>query len=85
MKKKYICPICGYDQLEEPPYDETGEPSFEICPCCGIEFGYDLENFHITEDEYRDNWVKQGGDWFSPDEKPIGWDLKSQLDNIKKK
>lgn len=32
MKKYYICPICGYENLEEPPYDEIGEPSYKICP-----------------------------------------------------
>jgi hypothetical protein len=27
--------------LYEPPYDERGLPSDEICPCCGFHFGYD--------------------------------------------
>ena len=40
-KKKYICPICGYDKLNKSPYDEIGEPTFETCPCCGFEYGYD--------------------------------------------
>lgn len=35
-KKKYKCPVCGYDKLEEPPEEQT----FEICPNCGVEFGY---------------------------------------------
>ena len=38
-KKNYICPVCGYDGLEEPPYDETGLGNYDICPCCGYEFG----------------------------------------------
>lgn len=38
---KYICPICGYDKLLEPPYDEYNNPSYEICPCCGFEYGFD--------------------------------------------
>ena len=29
-KKNYICPICGYDKLDEIPYAITGEPSFDI-------------------------------------------------------
>lgn len=40
VKKKYKCPVCGYDKLEESPYDKYGQGSFEICPNCGIEFGY---------------------------------------------
>ena len=50
-KKKYICPVCGYDRLEEPVYDEIGEPSFEICSCCGVEFGFDdfdIKNLTFT-------------------------------------
>lgn len=38
---KYTCPVCGWPELDEPPYDDTGWGSFEICSCCGIEFGYD--------------------------------------------
>ena len=34
-----ICPVCGYGELHEPAYDRFGCASFEICPCCGIEFG----------------------------------------------
>jgi len=38
----FPCPICGFPDLDEPPYDSDGEnPSFDICPCCGIEFGYE--------------------------------------------
>lgn len=84
MKKYYICPICGYDKLEEPPYDEFGEPSYEICPCCGIEFGFDLENYHITQEEYRKKWINNGGEWFDPQEKPQKWDIRQQLKNVKK-
>ena len=57
----YICPICGYDKLEEAPYNTNGGGSFDICPCCGQEFGYqvidpnrDFERLVIQ----RNNWVK---------------------------
>ncbi len=30
----YICPVCGYDKLEEPPLNH------EICPCCSTHFSY---------------------------------------------
>lgn len=36
-----ICPVCGYDKLDFKPYDEQDNASFEICPCCGFEFGCD--------------------------------------------
>ena len=38
---KNTCPVCGYDGLYEPPYNEKGSGSYEICPCCGFQFGYD--------------------------------------------
>ena len=32
----YACPVCDYPELTEEPF-----ASFEICPRCGIEFGYE--------------------------------------------
>src|ERR1700722_1795355 len=44
------CPVCGYAKLAEPPYDKTGCASFEICPSCGIEFGYhDASKSHADQ------------------------------------
>ena len=64
-KEKYICPICGYDGLDEPAYDETNnfDPSFEICPNCNCEFGFDLERGGATADgmtieKYRQKYLK---------------------------
>lgn len=36
----YVCPVCGEAGLKEPPYDDAGSPSFEMCTC-GFEFGFD--------------------------------------------
>ena len=30
-----VCPVCGYDGLDEPPFDERGVGSDDICPCRG--------------------------------------------------
>lgn len=43
----YTCPVCYYDKLDEPPYDETGFGSFDICPQCGTEFGVAAVNAFI--------------------------------------
>ena len=37
----HMCPVCGYIGLNEQPYDDNGCPSYEICSCCGFEFGFD--------------------------------------------
>jgi hypothetical protein len=58
MNKFYNCPVCNYDKLIEPP-DHT----WEICPKCGTEFGYD--DCVATHEELREEWLAKGGTWFS--------------------
>lgn len=37
----YLCPVCGFPNLDVPAWDlDTGIPSFNICPSSGCEFGY---------------------------------------------
>ena len=36
----YLCPVCGSPEFSEPPYDENGGPSFQMCSC-NFEFGFD--------------------------------------------
>lgn len=82
-KKKYICPVCGYDGLEEPVYDEIGEPSFEICSCCGVEFGFDdFDIKNLTFVTVREKWLKDGAKWFDKAAKPKNWNLEEQLKNL---
>jgi transcription elongation factor Elf1 len=82
MKIAYTCPICGYDQLTEPPYDKNGNPSYEICSCCGFEYGYDDHDQGESFESYRIEWINNGAIWFDQNSKPKDWSLKSQLLNI---
>lgn len=69
---QYICPVCSYDGLFEPPYDERGIGSDEICPCCGFQFGYD--DFPNKEEKialWREKWINDGRRWFSNSRKPF--------------
>lgn len=52
MDERYICRICGY-RLKIKIWGEDGKyPSYEICPCCGVEFGN--EDYTLTSIlEYR--------------------------------
>lgn len=81
----YLCPVCGYDALDEPPWTNDA-PSDEICPSCGTHFGYDdvaggdaAARIGVHH-RLRDRWVRAGCPWFSATRPaPVGWDAKVQL------
>lgn len=78
----FICPICGYDGLEEPPYihNDVSTGSFEICSCCGFQYGVDDLDRGITHEEHRNQWIKKGFPWYSSVTlKPTIWNLQKQL------
>jgi hypothetical protein len=66
-----------------PPYCiKYGFPSYEICPCCGYEFGND-DNPGTAEavsfDDYRREWIASGAEWFESEAKRDGWNMEAQL------
>ena len=86
MNKKYVCPICGYDGLDEPAYGKHNEPSYNICPCCCFEFGVDdssdYQSLEKDFNDYREKWIKEGCEWFETDQKPRDWSPLKQLQNL---
>jgi hypothetical protein len=73
MVEKYICPVCGFG-MEDPPRD------YNICPCCGTEFGNHDVNSSIAA--IRSEWLRAGAKWWSTvDEPPHGWDPYRQIGN----
>jgi len=80
----YICPVCGFDDLFEPPYvDDSNSGSYEICPCCKFQFGYTGASFGKEYHKfYRDKWIRSGAKWFDQSAKPSNWSLEEQLKNI---
>ncbi len=77
-KQKYLCPVCGYDELKSPPYDEFNCPTYEICPSCGTEFGYD--DATVKHSDLRAKWIKGGMKWWSNSiSPPTGWEPEIQL------
>jgi hypothetical protein len=78
----YLCLVCGYNGLKEPPYDKHGAPSYEICPCCGFEFGFEEQGNMV---HFRKEWIKKGAQWFTPVAKPVPWDFKKQLAKLTKR
>jgi hypothetical protein len=75
---EYTCPVCGFPNLAEPPHDDTGCASFETCPACGTEFGYD--DATKSHAELRRVWLAAGAPWFSESvAPPRGWSAVEQL------
>lgn len=84
----WMCPVCGYDGVDDPPWEE-GDASDEICSSCGIQFGYDDAaggDQELREQiwaEWRDRWVATGCKWSSAQPPAPGWDPSKQLANVK--
>jgi predicted RNA-binding Zn-ribbon protein involved in translation (DUF1610 family) len=76
----YTCPVCGFPGLSEPAYDEHHCASFEICPSCGTEFGYD--DATRSHHDLRVAWLAVGAPWRSQAIRPRpDWDAEKQLQN----
>ncbi len=79
----YNCPVCGFDELKYPPYNELMGGSNEMCQSCGYEFGYHDDDQEITHEEWRERWIKNGMKWRVDDKhKPLHWNPVAQLRNI---
>lgn len=80
-----VCPVCGFDELDEPPWEDES-PSDEVCPSCGTHFGYDdaaggdaARRQHVHQ-RLRAAWKAAGCAWFSSERRPpAGWDPAKQL------
>ena len=78
---EYRCRVCGLLQ-EDPPWGWDGNtPSFEICDCCGTEFGYE-DATPVGVARKRKTWLADPGAWFRPQAKPAGWDASEQLSHV---
>jgi hypothetical protein len=60
----FECPVCYYPKLKENPHHAT----YEICPQCGIEFGY--QDSGPKGQQYywkilREKWIAAGCPWWS--------------------
>lgn len=67
-----------------PPYeDRLGPASYEVCSCCGFEFGFDdnpgASGRGDSFEAYRAGWLDRGAPWFAPSLRPPGWDVDEQL------
>lgn len=81
---QHFCLVCGYPNLEEEPRSFLGGASHEICPSCGYEYGYTDDDLSISQDAWREEWVKDGKPWRSSAVlKPsLGWNPDTQLAKV---
>jgi hypothetical protein len=64
------------------PWGPDGKtPSHDICPCCGVEWGYEDGTLESTR-KYRDEWVKNGTRWNVAGDKPAHWSWEKQRAQI---
>ena len=76
-----ICRVCGLLQ-EDKSWGEDGKtPTFDICACCGTEFGYDDANKEAVK-RTRQRWLDGGAVWFAPEFRPERWNLSEQLKQV---
>jgi len=79
------CPVCAYPKLAEPPRSKSGGGSYEICPCCGFQFGVDDDDKGLTYAQWRQRWIADGAEWWSSKTKPpANWDAEKQLATLPK-
>jgi hypothetical protein len=83
MTQVHACPACGYAGLPKPPWSEASA-SDQICPCCGLHFGYDdaLRGREDLRPAFYQGWGLKwrldGMRWWSRTPPPDGWDPGSQ-------
>jgi len=75
------CRICGCYSDDFPWGEDGRSPTFQLCPCCGVQFGKEDLTLESIK-EYRDKWRSKGGEWFAKNEKHEEWDMDVQMKNI---
>jgi len=81
MGDLYNCRVCGW-RSPTPPWGESGkEPSFDICPCCECEWGYEDSGVESTK-KYRAAWIASGANWVHDDTPHDGLTTEERLCNV---
>jgi len=75
------CRVCGCYSNTYPWGEDGKSPSYQICSCCGVQFGKEDLTLESIK-ECREEWISKGGEWFTKNEKPEGWDIKTQMKNV---
>jgi hypothetical protein len=77
----FHCRVCGLRQADPPWGDDGRTPNFQICDCCGVEFGYE-DVSPASVKSARSTWLAKGAPWFNPKARPLIWDVGKQMEAI---
>ncbi len=84
INELYICRVCGAEQLDAPWGDDGESPTYEICDCCGVEFGYEDSTLQGIKN-YRAKWLDGGAKWNNKKSEPSKWSREEHLSCIPEK
>jgi len=77
------CRVCGYYSKDYPWGEDGKSPTYQLCPCCGVQYGVkDITPEEIQNE--RELWIKNKYKWFDSNLKPANWSSEEQLKNIPK-
>ena len=77
-----FCPVCGYPLGDYNPWGDDGKtPTYDICPCCGVEWGNE-DYTSESRKEYCSKWIAAGTQGCDTQKQPANWNLGEQLKNI---
>lgn len=79
--RSHHCRVCGLFHVAPPYGSNSDDPSFEICACCGVEFGYEDATL-VSARRFRRDWLSKGAKWVDEAQRPNGWTVESQLENV---
>lgn len=76
-----LCRVCGCEPADAPWGPDGLTPTFEICPSCGVEFGYEDGTLSGIR-RYRDQWLEAGGRWSDNSVPDDGLDVSKRLERV---
>jgi hypothetical protein len=61
--------------------DSGTDPTFDFCPCCGTEFGYQDATLEAAQARRR-QWADDGYSWKDDSRMPAGWNVARQISRL---
>lgn len=84
IASSHYCRVCGYDP-GYPTWGDEGElPTFDICACCGVEWGYE-DSSDASAEQYRERWLRAGAVWADRSLPNDGLTVEQRLNRIRRR